>query len=103
MNRTEVQLPVPTPAQVDFARKISMRLRQEIPPDDMKDRQALSNWIGAHQAAFKSATYARSKSLGATSKQVAFAERIAGRKRRDIPDECFRDAGLMSRWIDRNR
>ncbi|SEO04613.1 hypothetical protein SAMN04488103_11122 [Gemmobacter aquatilis] len=32
-----------------------------------------------------------------SSKQVAFAERLA------VLDECFRDKGLMSKWIDGNR
>ena len=31
--------------------------------------------------------------------QVAFAERIARIKRIAVPDEAFRDRGLMSRWI----
>ena len=38
-----------------------------------------------------------------SSKQVAFAERLARIKRRAVPDECFRDKGLMSKWIDGNR
>jgi len=38
-----------------------------------------------------------------TSKQVAFAERLARLRRRAIPDECFRDRQLLSRWIDSNR
>jgi hypothetical protein len=38
-----------------------------------------------------------------TSKQVAFAEKLARIKRRAVPDECFRDRGLMSKWIDGNR
>ena len=38
-----------------------------------------------------------------TSKQVAFAEKLARIKRRAVPDECFRDKGLMSKWIDGNR
>ena len=33
----------------------------------------------------------------------SYAEKIAMRKRRAVPDECFRDAGLMSKWISRNR
>ena len=33
----------------------------------------------------------------------AFAERLARIKRRAVPDECFRDKGLMSKWIDGNR
>lgn len=38
-----------------------------------------------------------------SSKQVAFAERLARIKRRAVPEECFRDKGLMSKWIDGNR
>ena len=38
-----------------------------------------------------------------SSKQVAFAERLARIKRRAVPDECFRDKGIMSKWIDGNR
>lgn len=38
-----------------------------------------------------------------TSKQVAFAERIERLKRRSVPDERYRDRGLMSRWIDSNK
>lgn len=38
-----------------------------------------------------------------TSKQVAFAEKLARIKRRAVPEECFRDKGLMSKWIDGNR
>lgn len=38
-----------------------------------------------------------------SSKQVAFAERLARIKRRAVPDECFRDKDLMARWIDGNK
>ncbi|MEP4460804.1 hypothetical protein [Roseibium sp.] len=38
-----------------------------------------------------------------TSKQVAFVERLARIKRRAVPDECFRDKGLMWKWIDGNK
>jgi len=38
-----------------------------------------------------------------SSKQVAFAERLARIKRRAVPDECFCDKGLMSKWIDGNK
>ncbi len=92
----------PTPAQVDFARKISQRLNQSIPVEDIRDRRALSNWIASHQGAFNSArVYARAP--GATSKQVAYAEKIARRRRMTVPDECFRDSGLMSHWISSNK
>ncbi len=32
-----------------------------------------------------------------------FAERLARIKRRAVPDDCFRDKGLMSTWIDGNK
>jgi hypothetical protein len=38
-----------------------------------------------------------------TSRQVAFAEKLAQIKRRAVPDECFRDKRLISKWIDGNR
>jgi hypothetical protein len=38
-----------------------------------------------------------------TSKQVAFAEKLARIKRRAVPEECFRNKELMSKWIDGNR
>jgi len=97
------ELPAPTAAQVDYARLISRRLNETIPAENIGNRRALSDWIGAHQAALKRATYDRSKSVGATSRQVAYAEKIARRRRVQVPDECFRDSGLMSRWIDSNR
>jgi DNA mismatch repair protein MutH len=31
------------------------------------------------------------------------SEKLAQIKRRAVPDECFRDKGLMSKWIDGNR
>lgn len=91
----------PTPRQVDYARAIAARLNASIPPESSADRQALSEWIGIHAARLKATRNTRP--VGATSRQVAFAERIARAKRRAIPDECFRDAGLMSRWIESNR
>jgi len=90
----------PTPKQVDYARQIANRLNARIPADTASDRRALSEWIDRHKA---HATTRRMTGPGATSKQVAFAERIARAKRRAVPDECFRDAGLMSRWISANR
>ncbi|MCI2394073.1 hypothetical protein [Aliiroseovarius sediminis] len=92
----------PTPKQVDYARHIATRLGASIPADKISDRAALSGWIGEHQARLKT-TAAQPRDTRATSRQVAFAERIARAKRRAIPDECFRDAGLMSAWISSNR
>ena len=101
MLTAQYQLP-PTPKQVDYARAIAQRLRVVIPPEDAGDRRRLSEWIDRHKSARRQSPRP-SHGTGATSRQVAYAERIARAKRRAIPDECFRDAGLMSRWIDSNR
>ena len=103
MNPDRSTISGPTPAQVDYARAISQRLHQRIPPDDIADRRALSNWIGAHQDAYRKAAVTARSGVGATSRQVGFAEKIARRKRLQVPDECFRDAKLMSGWISRNK
>lgn len=93
---------LPTPKQVAYAQQIAERLNQAIPMDSANDRRALSDWIGMHQAKLR-ATVGRTTQSGATSRQVAYAEKIAQRKRLAVPDECFRDSVMMSRWIDSNR
>lgn len=92
----------PTPKQTDYARAIATKLGAAIPADVIHDRAALSGWIGEHQARLKVRSQ-KPRDNRATSKQVAFAERIARAKRRSVPDECFRDAGMMSAWISSNR
>jgi len=101
MASTETILP-PTPKQAAYAARIAAALHERIPQESANDRRALSDWIGRHQAALKRSGPV-SRGPGATSKQVAYAEAIARRKRRAVPDECFRDAALMSRWIESNR
>lgn len=91
----------PTPKQVDYARHIATKLGAKIPAENISDRAALSRWIGQNQPRLRAVTPARDSR--ATSRQVAYAERIARAKRRAIPDECFRDAGMMSAWISSNR
>jgi len=86
--------------QLRFARKIASSRRKTLPDAALRDRRKLSEWIDAN----KGATPASGRfSAYPSSKQVAFAERIARVKRRSVPDECFRDKLLMSRWIDSNR
>ena len=92
----------PTAAQLKFAYRISLRLKEAIPPDVKTDRKALSGWISAHKQEFQTMAPS-SAAAGATAKQVAFAERIARARRRSIPEECFRSAALMSGWIERNK
>jgi hypothetical protein len=87
--------------QLRFARAIAARAALAVPPEAQADRRAMSAWIDAHRPKRPAATpdFSRYPS----SRQVAFAERIARIKRRHVPRECFRDMGLMSRWIDSNR
>ena len=93
------QLPV-SDKQLRFARQIAARSSLELPGDVIQDRRAMSAWIDTHLDRHKRASaFSRTPS----SKQVAFAERIAQIKRRDVPRECFRDKGMMSAWINSNR
>jgi len=93
------QLPV-SDKQLRFAHSLAARAALDLPDEVIQDRRRLSAWINTHLARQKSASpFSRYPS----SKQVAFAERIARIKRRHVPRECFRDMGLMSRWIDSNR
>ena len=86
--------------QLAFAQRIARDMRKPLPQDALMDRQSLSAWIDRNK---KNAAPPTSRfSNYPSSKQVAFAERIARMKRRAVPDECFRDKTLMSRWIDSN-
>jgi hypothetical protein len=98
MEDTAFALPV-TPRQIAYARSLALRNHTLLPWDVQQDRSSLSAWIEAQ---------ARLKPVAAfdqlpSSKQVAFAERLARIKRRAVPDACFRDKGLMSKWIDGNK
>lgn len=93
------QLPA-SEKQLRFARQIAARLQRPVPDTALADRKALSDWIDSHKGAVRASNRF---SHYPSSKQVAFAERLARIKRRAVPDECFRDRGLMSRWIDSNR
>ena len=89
----------PTPRQMAHARSLALRNQTLLPWNVQQDRRSLSAWIDAQS---------RLRPLSPTdrlpsSKQVAFAERLARIKRRAVPDECFRVKGLMSKWIDGNR
>lgn len=86
--------------QLRYARDIAARGAVDLPGDVLEDRRALSAWIDRH----KRAAHPVSRfDAYPSSKQVAFAERIARIKRRAVPPECFRDKTLMSRWIDCNK
>ena len=99
--------PPPTTRQMNFARLVAMRLRDPIPDEVKQDRAALSRWIDARKTDFADVVGAQTGGYGgtggATSRQVNYAERIARARRRAVPEECYRSAALMSRWIDANR
>ena len=86
--------------QLRFARQIAARAALELPFEAQQDRRAMSAWIDAHlPKRDRTSPFSRYPS----SRQVAFAERIARIKRRHVPRECFHDMGLMSAWIDSNQ
>ena len=88
-----------TERQIAYARSLALRNQSLLSWEVQQDRRSLSAWIEA-QAQLKPVS---DMDRLPTSKQVAFAEKLAGIKRRAVPDECFRDKGLMSKWIDGNR
>lgn len=87
--------------QLRFARALAARTGRVLPYEVQTDRNRLSAWIDEAKKAAPTPTSRFSNYP--TSKQVAFAERLARAKRRDIPQECFKDKHLMSRWIDHNK
>lgn len=91
----------PTEKQLQFARAISERSGQVISETALIERTAMSAWIDANRNA-KLLKAAHKYDVYPSSKQVAFAERIARRKQRDVPRECFHDKGMMSNWINSN-
>lgn len=102
----------PSDKAVGFAKKIAGEKGIEVPEEALVDGKALSKWIDAHKGGSGSRS-GRSANAGVngagggdgrpSSKQVGFAEKIAQRKRMDVPPECYQDRGAMSRWIDANK
>lgn len=90
-----------TEKQLRFARQIAARAAMVLPSEVQQDRRAMSAWIDAHKS--RGPLPKSQFSSYPSSKQVAFAERIARIKRRQVPPECFRDKLMMSNWIDSNR
>ena len=91
---------LPTEKQMRFARRIAQSGGLLLPWEAQQSRRSLSLWIDAHVQVLSEPR--REPGLP-SSKQVAFAERIARIKRRQVPDHCFKDRQLMSRWIDGNK
>lgn len=97
MEGTTFALPA-TERQISYARALAMRNQVTLPWEVQLNRRNLSSWIDAQAELRPAETDGRP-----SSKQVAFAEKLVRIKRRAVPDECFRDKGLMSKWIDGNR
>ena len=90
--------PLPaTEKQIAYAKTLAAKCKLDLPEN--MDRAALSKWIDTHKAPAPQGRFSEYPS----SKQVGFAERIARLKRSEVPQECFRDKTLMSRWIDSNK
>jgi len=98
MENTTFVLPA-TQKQLAYARSLALRNQTILSWDVQQDRRSLSAWIEV-QARLKPVS---ELDRLPSSKQVAFAERLARVKRRAVPEECFRDKGLMSKWIDGNK
>lgn len=98
MDHASFALPA-TERQLGYARALALKNQTLLPWEVQQDRRALSSWIEAQSRLRPAAALEALPS----SKQVAFAERLARIKHRAVPVECFRDKGLMSRWIDSNR
>lgn len=82
-----------------YARALALRNQTLLPWEVQQDWRALSAWIDAQGKLKPTSDMDRLP----TSRQVAFAEKLARIKWRAVPDECFRDKGLMSKRIDGNR
>lgn len=106
----------PSEKALSFAQKIAGEKGIEIPETALSDGKALSKWIDTNKGgSSKGGSGSRGRSNNGraggaatsdgrpSSKQVGFAEKIAGRKQIDVPPECYQDRGAMSRWIDANK
>lgn len=96
METAAFALPV-TARQIAYARSLALRNKTLLPWEVQQDRRSLSAWIEAQ------AKLAPMTGNGPSSKQVAFAERIARIRHRAVADECLRNRQLLSHWIDSNR
>ena len=86
-----------TPRQIQFARSLAMKNGTILPWDVLQSRRDLSAWID------QQVKLTPMDDQRPTSKQVAFAERIAKIRRIHVPDECYRDTYLLSRWINSHK
>ncbi len=100
----DAYVPLPSQKQRQYAVKIAATLGETLPREALADRASLSEWIDQRVDAFKAKQAASKRQFGgsASSKQVAFAERLGRMKMCAVPDECFRSKALMSKWIEAN-
>lgn len=111
-DREQGEVPrAPSEKALAFARQISMEISQSIPEDALTDSAALSKWIDSHRggqgasAGSGSGPAKRSSSVDndrPSSRQVGFAEKVATRKRIEVPPECYKSKSRMSQWLDAN-
>lgn len=101
------QVVPPTKRQLLYARRIATSAGIVLPWSVQQDRASLSQWI-SDNAHLMQGRQGSAHSVSAapddqpSSRQVAWAERIARARRRQIPDECYRSRSLMRGWIDSN-
>ena len=104
-SRHTPQVVPPTKRQLLYARRIATSAGIVLPWSVQQDRASLSQWISnnAHRIQrTRPASRAAAPDDRPSSRQVAWAERIARARRRQIPDECYRSRSLMRGWIDSN-
>jgi DNA topoisomerase-3 len=101
----------PSEKQIEFANKIAEAASVAIPDDAMSDAKALSDWINKH----KGKLLPKGNGDGGngapkgdddgrpSGKAISFAERIAQRKRIQVPREAYQDRARLSAWIDANK
>ena len=92
---------LPTDRQLAYARRIADDAGIKVPGAVQQDRSTLSEWIRVNAGRRRMPRVEERDRP--SSKQVAYAERIARSRRREIPAECYRSRALLSRWIDSNR
>ncbi|MXX88485.1 MAG: hypothetical protein F4213_18410 [Boseongicola sp. SB0677_bin_26] len=90
----------PSDRQLQYAGKIAASAGIALPKDVQLDRAGLSRWIEANRHRI-----AHSKRVAdklPTARQIAWAERIARGRKRNIPEECYKSRELLAKWIDAN-
>lgn len=90
-----------TEKQKKFAQMIAQSLGEEVPVECYESFDEMKEWIDEHIALVEKDGEGRMV-FKPSEKQTSFAEAIAKRINRSIPDECYVNSRLMSEWIDGN-